>query len=687
MHTGPLGRTTWQDVVSFLGLAVLLGLAAGLLLGGMALLLAAPAYADNPADREGALLMMSARNGEAAFAAPLVSTDVVFQVSGPLVRARVVQTFENPQDEWLEAVYVFPLPENAAVDRMKLAAGERLLVGEIRERSEAKAVYAHARASGRRASLFDQERPNVFTTQVANIGPREKVVVEIEYQHTLRYDGNRFSLRFPMVVGPRYLPGGRRLVADAARITPPVLRPGWEEGRTNGVSIRVELDAGVPLGHVESAYHPVVVAAPSPSRRVVTLTGGAARADQDFELSWRLSDAAMPRAAWFVEERDGRHYGLLMLVPPALARKRPLSREVVFVLDTSGSMAGPSIRQAKEALAVALARLRPEDRFNVVEFNSTAQSLFTAPRDASEQNRRAAVRWVSALEARGGTEMAAALRLALAQESDRERLRQVVFLTDGAVGNEDELFGIIKERLGAARLFTVGIGSAPNGHFMTKAAHLGAGTFTFIGRVTEVGERMGALLAKLESPVMRNLDLRWPQGLHAEAWPARLPDLYSGEPLIVTAALDRLDGALAISGEHDGERWSTSVPIVRVTPASGVGALWARQKVASLMDTLRPGEAEAEAETRAQIVSLAVLHRLVTKYTSFVAVDASPVRPPSVDVLRTPVPTLLPAGWDYGKVFGELPQGATESRLSLLLGLICLLIAALAAVWARWRPV
>jgi Ca-activated chloride channel family protein len=685
MQTGPLTRTTWQDVVAFLGLAVLLGLAAGLLLGSMALLLATPAYADERASREGALLMMSPSNGGPAFAAPLVSTDVVFQVSGPLVRARVVQTFENPQDEWLEAVYVFPLPENAAVDRMKLAAGERLLIGEIRERSEAKAIYAQARASGRRASLFDQERPNIFTTQVANIGPREKVVVEIEYQHTIRYDGNRFSLRFPMVVGPRYLPGGARPVSDAARIAPPVLKPGREEGRTNGVSIRVELDAGMPLGHLDSAYHPVAVEAPTPSRRIVTLAGGAVRADHDFELSWRLSDAALPRAAWFVETKDGRHYGLLMVVPPPLERGPPLSREVLFVLDTSGSMAGASIRQAREALAVALARLRPEDRFNVIEFNSTAQSLFAVPREASERNRRAAVRWVSSLEARGGTEMAAALRLALAQESDSERLRQVVFLTDGAVGNEDELFGIIRAQLGSARLFTVGIGSAPNGHFMTKAAHLGAGTFTFIGRVSEVGERMGALLAKLESPVMRDVQVRWPQGVQAEMWPARVPDLYAGEPLVVTAALDRLDGALAISGDRAAERWSTVVPIVQGTRASGVGALWAREKVASLMDVLRRGEALAEA--RAEIVALAMSHRLVTKYTSFVAVDASPARPQGADLLSAPVPTLLPAGWDYGKVFGELPQGATESRLSLLLGLGCLLLAALAALWTRLRPV
>jgi Ca-activated chloride channel family protein len=220
---------------------------------------------------------------------------------------------------------------------------------------------------------------------------------------------------------------------------------------------------------------------------------------------------------------------------------------------------------------------------------------------------------------------------------------------------------------------------------MTKAARLGAGTFTFIGRVSEVGERMGGLLAKLEAPVMRDVQVRWPQGVRAEVWPARMPDLYAGEPLVVTAALDRLDGALAVSGNRAAERWHTVVPIVQGTRAPGVGALWAREKVASLMDVLRRGEAETNA--RAEIVALALSHRLVTKYTSFVAVDASPARPQGSDLLSAPVPTLLPAGWDYGKVFGELPQGATDGRWSLLLGICCLVLAALATLWARRRPV
>ena len=629
------------------------------------LLGASPAYGT-----EGGLILRA--DDRAAVAAPLLSTEVHIRVAGPVARARVVQTFRNPESEWYEGVYVFPLPENGAVDRLRLRVGQRVIEGEIKERGAARAAYGEARAAGQRAALLDQERPNIFTTQVANIGPHEAVIVELEYQQVLRYDGGRFSLRFPMVVGPRYVPAGPMLVADAGRITPPVMRPGTENGRTNPVSIRVALDAGVPLAAVESPYHRVHVEAPAPERREITLADGAVPADRDFELAWAPRAHAAPQAAWFTEEKDGRHYGVLMVLPPAAGPAARLAREVLFVLDTSGSMSGASIRQAKEALLLALERLQPEDRFEVIEFNSTAQALFGEARDASRENVRRAVRWVASLEARGGTEMAAALRLALNGQEEIERVRQVVFLTDGAVGNEEALFRLLRERLGDSRLFTVGIGSAPNSHFMTQAAQLGRGTFTYIGRIEEVGAKMGELFAKLEAPVLKGLEVHWPQGVQAEAWPARLPDLYAGEPLVVAVALDRLQGEVRLAGERDGRHWEAHIPLARNAPAQGMGGLWAREKIAALMASLRDGAPEAE--VRARVIEVASAHRLVTKYTSFVAVDKTPARPADESLKTAAVPTLLPAGWDYDKVFGELPQGSTGSRLAMLIGLGALLL-------------
>ena len=675
-------RVIAWDMLAFVGLAAAVALAAALVLVAAVLLLAGRAEA---AQSEPGALLLRTMDGRELPKAPLLSTDVSFRVSGMVARARVVQVFQNASADWVEGVYVFPLPESAAVDRLRMLVGEREIEGEIHEREAARRTYQAARDGGRRAALMDQERPNIFTTRVANIGPQENIAVELEYQQTLRYDGGRYSLRFPMVVGPRYIPGFVRTstpeplgwspntdqVPDAARITPPVLRP--EAGAINPVSIRVALDAGVQIEEVSSAYHPVTVAAPSASRREIALAAGSSPATRDFELAWTLQRAQAPQLAWFTEEKAGRHYGVLMVLPPAPAPGVRLPREVVFVLDTSGSMAGASIRQAKDALQLALARLAPGDAFNVIEFNSAAQALHPRAVSVNPGNVRRAIDWVQSLQARGGTEMASALALALDGSDDAGRVRQVVFLTDGAVGNEEALFRLVRARLGDTRLFTIGIGSAPNSHFMTKAAELGRGTFTYIGRIDEVQEKMAALFAKLESPVLKALEVLWPEGAHAESWPARLPDLYAGEPVVVAAALQRLEGSVRVRGTREGRLWEAQVPLAQSVGNAGMGSLWARGKVEGLMDSIREGAAEDK--VRAEVIDLALAHRLVTKYTSFVAVDRTPARVSDAQLKLAALPTNLPEGWEYDKVFGELPQGATDSRFAMLSGALLLLLA------------
>jgi Ca-activated chloride channel family protein len=268
--------------------------------------------------------------------------------------------------------------------------------------------------------------------------------------------------------------------------------------------------------------------------------------------------------------------------------------------------------------------------------------------------------------------MASALHLALDGAQNSPHVRQVIFLTDGAVGNEEQLFGLIRSRLGDSRLFTVGIGSAPNSHFMAKAAALGRGTFTYIGRIEEVHSRMSELFAKLETPVLKGLQAHWPQGTQVEAWPARLPDLYAGEPVVLVARLDRLEGEVRVSGTRNGAAWQARVPLAPPTDASGMGSLWAREKVSALLDSLREGAAESD--VRSQVIELASTHRLVTKYTSFVAVDKTPARAPEESLKLTEVPALFPEGWDYAKAYGELPRGATGSRLAMLGGLLAILL-------------
>lgn len=638
---------------------------------------------------QGTLLMRA--NDGSSFALPTLTTDVSIRVSGPLARARVVQTFRNPGQDWLEGTYVFPLPENAAVDRLRMRIGERVVEGEIREKAQARAVFEQARAEGKRAALVEQERPNLFTTAVANIPPESDIQVEIEYQQTLHYqlqdDTGRYSLRFPMVAGPRYIPGTpvgtpagsgtaspTDQVADADRISPPVLHP--DQGPINPVKLRVELDAGVPVATVDSPYHSVNIDAPHAHRRIITLAEGTTPANRDFELSWTLAAGQAPQVALFTEPGRDMDYALLILMPPRLkADEHPLPREVVFILDTSGSMEGTSIVQAREALALALRRLGPTDRFNVIEFNSQTNAFFPDAQPASRSNIEAATRWVRSLQARGGTEMAPALTQALNGTEDPTRVRQVIFLTDGAVGNEEALFRLIEKRLGDARLFTIGIGAAPNSYFMNKVASAGRGSFTYIGKPEEVQERMTALFAKLESPVLKGITLNWPDGSAAEVWPRRMPDLYAGEPLVVAAALRKTGGRLRVSGVGHDEEWTTDVPLTDAAPATGAGVLWARQKIDSLLDELRAGAQETE--IRPAVVDLALAHHLVSRYTSLVAVDKTPARPSGDALHGGAMPTNLPEGWKHEAVFGRLPQGATDSRMNLLLGSLALLVCAL----------
>jgi Ca-activated chloride channel family protein len=680
------GMQVAKDLGRLIGLAFALALAVGLLLTAAAVALPAPLQGAEAAPEKatsGSFLMRRAPD-EGWVNAPTLATEVSFQVAGVVARATVRQHFKNATDGWVEGVYVFPLPQTAAVDHLLMRVGERTIEGQIREREQAKVEYQQARGEGRKASLVEQERPNVFTTSVGNLGPGEELVVEIEFQQTLSFDEGEVRLRFPLVVGPRYVPGQEILegirglafspdtsaVPEASRITSPVLPPG--EALRNPVSIEIDLDAGFPVEELRSRYHAIVSEPKGEGRYRVRLRDALAPADRDFELAWTPRPGTMPRGALFREERGGVTYGLLTLFPPVgpQVEAARLPREVVFVVDTSGSMQGLSIEQARKALRLAIDRLRPADRFNVIQFNSVTETLWDGARPATPGNRAAAGSWVLGLRADGGTEMASALEAALVGSDDPSLVRQVVFLTDGSVGNEDQLFGIIGRRLGGTRLFTVGIGSAPNSHFMTKAAAFGHGTFTYVGDLREVEEKMARLFAVLESPVLTGVEVTWPAGASVEAWPARVPDLYLGEPVVVSARLEGAMGQVSVSGRRGGESWTTAMALSGGRSGEGAAVLWARRKIDSLMDSVHEG-ADPE-EVRRGVVALGLEHHLVTKHTSLVAVDMTPSRPGDADLQKGALPTNLPHGWSYEGVFGELPQTATPAPLHALLALLAL---------------
>jgi Ca-activated chloride channel family protein len=645
----------------------------------------------------GSILLRTEKQGQYRLA-PILKTDVHMRVNGMLVRTRVVQRFKNPGQDWLEGIYVFPLPDKAAVDHLRMRIGDRIIVGKIKERQEAKKIYTQAKQSGHKASLIEQERANIFTTSIANIGPDEMISIEIEYQQTLHLDKDRLRLRFPLVVAPRYIPGSSLdieeqvkgfsgsgwaqntdQVTDAERITPPVVHP--RQGKLNPVTLRVELNAGFSIDDIQSTYHRINREVQSATRMILTLQDKQVPADRDFELVWKPHGGHLPNAALFSEGKGEENYLMLMIMPPDAEQTshQVLDREVIYVIDTSGSMGGTSIRQARRALQYAIKDLNPGDYFNVIQFNSVTSRLYEQSVPADQVHKDEALQYVQSLNASGGTEMATALRAALERVSETGRLRQVVFLTDGSIGNEDALFRIIKDKLADSRLFTVGIGSAPNSHFMHKAAQFGRGTYTYIGKIDEVDEKMSALFRKIQMPVLSNLEVHWPENTKVEMWPERLPDLYAGEPIILTAKLPVHQGTVTIKGQRLQQNWQISVPLDKEQQSQGIAVLWAREKIAHLMDRLREG-VSADVIKKG-VTDLALEHHLVSRYTSLVAVDVTPARTPAEKFVTKATNVNLPAGWQHEKVFASLPQTAAGSYRDLLLGMLLTLLGCLLSLY------
>jgi Ca-activated chloride channel family protein len=655
-----------------------------------ALVFCPKSFAAEPGDVTSGALIMRAKGGDAVTEAVRLGTDIDMTVSGLTVRTRVTQAFRNDTDHWVEAVYVYPLPDDGGVDTLKMVVGNKVIVGEIKKKAEAQAIYDAAKAQGKKAALVEQGRPNMFTNSVANVAPGETVLVQIEYQAPVTVSAGDYSLRVPLVVAPRYTSPDAPPAPDAkALIVDPRV-----QGSINPVTITVHLRAGFPLAEVTSPTHGLDVRDERGGKKI-TLAKGKVAADRDFVVNWRAAPLAAPAVGLFHEKVAGDHYVLAQLTPPIAARATPPApRDMVFVIDNSGSMGGESMQQAKASLAYGLAHLKPGDRFNVVRFDDSVTVLFPAAVPADAAHLAKAQKYVASLDADGGTEMIPAMAAALEDDHAGEsgRVRQVVFLTDGAIGDEQGLFDTISANRGRSRVFMVGIGSAPNIYLMSRAAELGRGTFTHIGSTAGVEEAMRQLFDKLESPVATNLTATF-EGTEADLAPSALPDLYRGEPVTVAAKVGAMKGTVRISGVIDGKPWETRISLKDAEDGKGISKLWARRKVTDA-EVARSLAQITEEEADARVLKLGLDHQLVTSQTSLVAVDKSPSRPAGTPLSRADLPLSLPAGWDFDVLFGgarhpgadgqvdadadqqaaslELPQTATDGPMLVMIGLALL---------------
>ncbi len=622
----------------------------------------------NPADHTdpsaGVLLLQNPAGGEQLPGTQL-DTKVSMRIRGIVAEVDVVQRFTNQTSEWMEATYAFPLPELAAVNRMEMAIGARRIEGEIKEKQQAQAIYKAAMKSGQAASLVSQQRPNLFTTKAANIAPGEAITVNIGYVQELDYRDGQFSIRFPMTVEPRSDDQSAQTTAALATVEALGFIAEPKQTAEPTASIQVDLQPGFDLARLESRYHDIDIDLDSPSNEYrIQFAAGAVPMARDFELIWEPTLRDAPQATVLTERYADEDYALVMLLPPREELPIQQPRELILVIDTSGSMHGASLRQAKASLRMALGTLRSQDRFNLIQFNSDHEALFIKPTRADDQAIGKADEYLDTLVANGGTEMAPALQAALDNPSNGDHIKQVVFVTDGAIGNETALFRLIEQHLGQARLFTVGIGSAPNSYFMRKAAEFGRGSAVLIGDTSAVAEKMDQLLTRLEHPAITDLEAAWSSV--AEGYPALIPDLYLSEALFVTAKINGSLGNMTLHGRLGGASWQDELSLRQhARDGQGIATLWARRKVSTLMDDLALG-ADRE-QIRGHVLETALRYALVTQFTSFVAVDKTPVRSQESRLQRQRISGLAPSAID-------LPQTATASLLHLVFGALVMLL-------------
>lgn len=564
---------------------------------------------------------------------PLQHTGVQAEIDGYISTVHVRQQFQNPFNEKIEAVYLFPLPEKAAVSEFLMIIGERRIRGILREKEEAEAIYNAARSQGYQASLLVQYRPNVFEQKVANIEPGKSIDVDIKYFHTLAYEDGWYSFVFPTVVGPRYNPpGSSDAIVPVPRGSLPVpeqtsvqyLRP--EERSAHDLGIEVAIDAGVAIEELKSS-HEIVASRDTAETANVELAGKAMIPNRDFILKFRVAgDTIKSNLLTYVDPDTQQGYFTLMLYPPAgteVLARRPM--EMVFVLDCSGSMNGRPLQQAKAAVSTALDHLQEGDTFQIIRFSDNASRFGAAPMPATAENLRLARRYLASLEGTGGTQMIEGVKAALDFPHDPARLRFVSFMTDGYIGNEVDILAAVHERIGSSRIFSFGMGSAVNRYLLERMAKEGRGAVAWLGPQDSADGVMARFFNRISHPALTDVTIDWGGMAVTDVYPSKLPDLFVGRPVIVTGKYLGLADGVTASGMAGGVSHGIEIPAAGAGDGNAhLAKIWARLRIADLNDRLA-WEPYRLHELEGEIRRTALEYQLMSAFTSFVAVDSSRV--------------------------------------------------------------
>lgn len=645
----------------------------GISFGALCLLLCGQAFSQTQQGIDLALHSMNASQQQ--HEAVLVNSAADININAVVSTVTLTQTFENPSADWVEAVYTFPLPDNAAVDKMTLTLDGKRIVGSIRKKQVANELYQAAVDNGQQAALLSASRDNLFTVSAGNIAPYSRIAIELHYVQPTAYDAGEFSLHLPTTYTPRYQASSQYHEATCQADNTALPAAVFDQQSINLLALNISLDAGAMMTELTSSSHETVQTIHADGKTAdITTVGQGIAMDKDFRLNWRIVDTGQPMTLAFTEQTDSGYYTSLMFVPSLMTEKSTMPREIILIIDTSGSMEGAAMREAKAGALAALAYLNTNDYLNLIEFNNQYSQLFTESQLATADTIAQASDFIRGLTAGGGTEMKGPLNEALSAPQDSGLFRQVIFLTDGAVSNESDLFGLIKRQLGQSRLFTVGIGAAPNHFFMRQAARAGRGSFTTIADNDAVMPAMQRLFEQLQRPSLTDIDIALPDAGVVQRYPNPISDVYWGQPIVAAIKSDLPPMSLSVEALLDGMPWQADLPplafasALMPTAESGLSQLWAKEKINALTEeAILWGNNSMNDEA---ITQLGLDYQLVTPHTAFVAIEEVIRRDPLMaPLLSQHVANQPPAGMGF-------PQTATNSTLTALLALLLLAVAA-----------